>query len=427
MIVYTERTIYYVWNVLVTLCAIFFAIYIPLDLVFDLKSDRTLNLCYWGASIVFFIDLIINAKKFREESIQERTSQSWVVSHGGWIIVDLIAAIPFGFIFGPGIFALLRLVKLARTAQFFRHFRQAELRFSIALTLFSFIFWTTLLVHLLCFGWIVVFGKDGNVNDVTNYISSLYWTITTLTAVGYGDIVPVTNGQRLYAIIVQLSGIGLFGYLIGSVVNILSRMDSVKSKYVENVELLTTAIKRRGLPPDLQKRILDYYNYLRDEKMGYDESGFLESLPDKLKIEVALHLKKDYIDGIPIFQNASERLKSEIAMELEYTIATPGDFIFKAGDPGDEMFFIIDGELEVISPDQNRMLTTLKEGDFFGEIALFRSQPRSASVKANQFCNLYKLKKHTFDSVISRYPEIGAQLKRESEARIERDQGKERI
>ena len=106
---------------------------------------------------------------------------------------------------------------------------------------------------------------------------------------------------------VQIIGVGVFGYLIGNVVSILSKKDSVMSTYIENVELLTNTLNRRDLPPRLQKRILSYYSYLREEKMGYDESAFLDSLPDSLKDESSFNLKRDFIEEIHLFKNASEK------------------------------------------------------------------------------------------------------------------------
>jgi voltage-gated potassium channel len=227
----------------------------------------------------------------------------------------------------------------------------------------------------------------------------------------------VTNIQRLYAIFIQVLGIGVFGYLIGNVVKVLSKKDAVMNQYIENVELLTTALKRRDLSKSLQKRILHYYAYCRDEKMGYDESVFLQSLPESLKTEVALNLKKEFIEGIPLFKNASEKFIIEIALKLELTVATPGGYIFKADDPGREMFFIISGELKVLNKKEDQVLTLLKEGDFFGEIALFKNQVRSATVKAISYCNLYKLGRETFEEVISKHPEVAVQIEHIAKSR----------
>ena len=422
MLLYQEYRRQYIWKTTVLVATCYLAAWLPLQLCFVLADQPALVICYWLATAILIADLLVNLRHLQRNQSQDIGPRGRQTS--AWLLIDLIGAIPFGAIFGVGWIQLLRLVKLARVAQFVRQLRQTEVQYSVTLMLLAFLFWVALLIHLLATGWISVFETDPTANNTTNYISALYWTVTTMTAVGYGDIVPLTNAQRLYAILVQLSGIGVFGYLIGNVVSIVTRTDAVQRRHREHVELLTTAVKRRGLSRDLQRRILDYYAYLRDTQTGYDESAFLKTLPASLRTQVALHLKKEFIEGIPLFRDASERFVADIALKLELIVATPGDYIFKAGQRGDTMFFIISGEVEVWNPDEDQLLTALSEGDYFGEIALFRHEPRTATVRASTYCNLYMLKQSTFESVRADHPEIAAEILATATARERQDAGR---
>jgi len=417
-LLYHEHRRLYIWNAIVMVCATFFALYIPLSLRLELGSSVALDILYWFSSLIFVVDIFVRINRLRKELTEEHLeSRSFLA---GRLLIDVIAAIPFTLIIGPGYFQLFRLLKLIRVAQFIRLFKQAEVRFSISLTLISFVYWAVLLIHMLSCGWMGVYGIKPNTDCVTNYISSLYWTVTTLTSVGYGDILPVTNSQRLYAILVQITGIGVFGYLIGNVVTILSRLDAGHARYKDDVEHLSTAAKRRGLSKDLQRRVLEYYRYVRDEKTGYDESVFLQTLPDSLRTEVALNLKKEFIEDIPLFRNASEQFITAITLELELVVATPGDYVFKADDPANAMYFVISGTLDVLDKKEEQLLAKLAKGDFFGEIALVKNIPRSATIRATTYCNLYKLRRKTFKSVVSHYPEIADQIEQQARMREER-------
>ena len=418
-LLYSEHKRRYLWNAVILASTTFMAVYIPLGLLLDMRSMPVVKVLYWICSAVFIADIFVKFLRYKKESVGSDDPKRTLFSR--WLLIDVTAAIPFGALFGAGPIELVRLVKLARVAQYFRGLRQAEVRYSIALTLVSFFFWIAIMIHWLCSGWMAIYGIDPSADNATNYITALYWTVTTLTAVGYGDIVPVTNAQRLFAIVVQLSGVAVFGYLIANVVSIVSKMDAVRARYAEHLELFTTAVKRRGLSRDLQRRILDYYAYLRDEKTGYDESAFLQSLPESLKTEVALNLKREFIEGIPLFNEASEHFLSEIALKLELVVATPGDYIFKTGDAGDGMYFIISGTVDVLNATETRRIVSLGEGEFFGEIALFNSDARSATVKASTYCNLYKLRRKTFKTVITNHPEVAEQLEAKAKMREERD------
>ena len=63
------------------------------------------------------------------------------------------------------------------------------------------------------------------------------------------------------------------------------------------------------------------------------------------------------------------------------------------------------------------MLTTLTKGGFFGELILLFVQPRTASIRAVDYCDLYTLDKDTFDHVLAQYPEFAAHIKEQAERR----------
>ena len=71
----------------------------------------------------------------------------------------------------------------------------------------------------------------------------------------------------------------------------------------------------------------------------------------------------------------------------------------------------------MLNKEEDHVFSLLREGDFFGEIALFKNKPRSATVRASSYCNLYKLKRKTFEEVISKHPEIAIQIEEKARSR----------
>jgi len=62
-------------------------------------------------------------------------------------------------------------------------------------------------------------------------------------------------------------------------------------------------------------------------------------------------------------------------------------------------------------------MTTLTDGEFFGELALLFSQPRTASIRAVNYCDLYTLDKDTFDRVLMQYPEFASHMREVADER----------
>ncbi len=165
------------------------------------------------------------------------------------------------------------------------------------------------------------------------------------------------------------------------------------------------------LSNSLQSRIYDYYSYLWERRLGYDESVVLSGSPQSLQGEVSLLLKREFIEKVPFLKGGGLELIRDIALELRPVIFTPGTYIFRAGEMGRHMNFISHGKVEVIPPDGKNILATLKDGDLFGEIALLFSEPRSASIRAMDYCDLYTLDTDTVQRVLTHYPEFSAYIK----------------
>jgi CRP-like cAMP-binding protein len=86
--------------------------------------------------------------------------------------------------------------------------------------------------------------------------------------------------------------------------------------------------------------------------------------------------------------------------------------IVHIGDPGDAMYLILEGELRVrlMLGGKERILATLGSGEFFGEIALFDHEPRSADVVANLDSKLLKVSVEAFENLIDQAPELAAPI-----------------
>lgn len=88
------------------------------------------------------------------------------------------------------------------------------------------------------------------------YEISLYWTITTITTVGYGDISGNNTWERFYCILVMIIGVGAFSFANGSLASIFQSMDSTKAELNEKVKSLEKIAKLYNIPDNLKTRMV---------------------------------------------------------------------------------------------------------------------------------------------------------------------------
>lgn len=268
-----------------------------------------------------------------------------------------------------------------------------------------------LLVHLVACGWIALgsgtIGPDAD--HLTTYVRAVYWTFTTLTTVGYGDIAAKTIPQMLYCCGVQVAGVGVFGFILSNVAGIVARSDAAREHHMDNLDKIETFMNIHNTPIELRTKVRTYYHYIWRSKKGYQERTLLDGLPAKIQSELIMHINQPIIEKVPFLRGADQDLLSELMNELEPRVFVPGEKVFKVDDHGDSLYFIQSGAVEIVTRDGN-VVATLGDGSFFGEMALVSEKPRTATVRATTFCDAYLLHKEAFDRVSTAYPEFRKHL-----------------
>jgi glucose-6-phosphate 1-dehydrogenase len=119
---------------------------------------------------------------------------------------------------------------------------------------------------------------------------------------------------------------------------------------------------------------------------------------------------RDVLMRNDIFRDANPVFLNSLALALHARSFHSGEPVVQVGEPGNEMFFVCRGELEVIAPD-GRKLCPLKDGDLFGEIGVLLDQPRVATVRAVTPCDLFVLRKADLLQVLRDFPDVETKLR----------------
>ncbi len=396
------------WDLAVLVATVFLAVVMPIEAVFKELDAGWLIV----ASAVVTVLLAADVRR-------RMRAEPYYINR--WFTIDLLAVIPFDLLAEvPGIaessaapvIRYLALLRVLRVARIFALQREWRLRTSLnpaLLRLAFFAFWIALLAHWIAVGWIAIDGFESGPSDLPPYQSALYWTITTLTTVGYGDITPVGQGQTAYTMVAMAIGAAMYGYIIGNVASLLANVDVLRARHLGRLETINNFMRDRGVPRDLQARVRDYYNYRWESRLG-QQSEMLADLPKPLRVDIALHLNRNILRKVPLFETASDEFLRELVLQLEPMVFVPGQALMRRGEPGRELFFINKGNVEVLGPDDNEAIAVLSDGDFVGEMALLDSAPRANTVRAIDYCNVYGLDRAAFAKALQDFPEIAAEV-----------------
>jgi glucose-6-phosphate 1-dehydrogenase len=127
-------------------------------------------------------------------------------------------------------------------------------------------------------------------------------------------------------------------------------------------------------------------------------------------------LNRDVLARTAFFAEAPALVLNNLLPAFRPLAAEAGERIVAAGAHDDEMYFVCRGELEAIGGDGSR-LGTLREGEFFGEMAVLFDQPRAATVRATTPCDLLVLDGDEFRRIVNDFPAVAAEFRRIAEGR----------
>ncbi|NQV37706.1 MAG: cyclic nucleotide-binding domain-containing protein [Candidatus Marinimicrobia bacterium] len=116
---------------------------------------------------------------------------------------------------------------------------------------------------------------------------------------------------------------------------------------------------------------------------------------------------------VPIFKGLSEREFLEIETIIHERAFHPKEIIFKRQAPGEAMYIIMAGDVEIYIEDHNdnkNVLATLEQGDFFGELALLDNETRSATAAAIESSTILVFSQTDLESLIERKPSLGNKI-----------------
>ena len=130
-------------------------------------------------------------------------------------------------------------------------------------------------------------------------IKVVYFAFTTLATVGYGDMRPVSNFERIIGSIIILFGVAVFSFVMGNFIEMLMEFKIVTAENEDNSNLskwfglLARFNKGRPLPKDTREQIENYFTYYWEHDRNYatksdTDKRFIAELPKNIRVNVSL-------------------------------------------------------------------------------------------------------------------------------------------
>ncbi|KAM6189049.1 voltage-gated inwardly rectifying potassium channel KCNH3 [Sarcoramphus papa] len=406
--------------------------------------------CDLCVEILFMMDIILNFRTtFVSKSGQVVLEPRAVARHylAGWFPLDLVAALPFDLLaacqvnvyVGAHLLKTVRLLRLLRLLPNLDRYSQYS---AVVLALLMVVF--GLLAHWVACGWFFLGQREvegspaalpeigwlqelarrletpyylarrncsaGGAGNGTGpgancsgsgellggpslrsaYITSLYFALSSLTSVGFGNVSANTDTEKIFSICTMLVGALMHAVVFGNVTAIIQRLYARRFLYHSRTRDLHDYIRIHRIPRPLKRRILEYFQSTWAANNGIDTAELLQSLPEELRADIALHLHKELLQ-LPLFGGASRGCLRALSLGVRPAFCTPGELLIRRGDALQALYFLRSGSMEVLR--DGTVLAILGKGDLIG--CDLGGSPRArrarADVRGLTYCALQSL------------------------------------
>ncbi|XP_066925521.1 potassium/sodium hyperpolarization-activated cyclic nucleotide-gated channel 1-like [Clytia hemisphaerica] len=458
-VIHPYSSLRYYWDLIIMLVLLFNMLVLPLNVAFFSESNTsfvTWIVVHTFSDIVFMLDIVFNFRTgYRKDEpghfisfvLQpKKIAKNYFKS---WFLIDLISSFPFDNIillisggntdsYGLGVksafrgFKFLRLVKLLsllkllRLSRVMRYVSKYEDFYNLTASVIRYIKLVCMMLMVAhwngCLGFLVPMLQDFPVDSwvALNNLQEAHWTeqygwalfkaLSHMLCIGYGRFIPRLLSEACITIFSMVTGATFYALFIAHSMAYIQQRDSARRLYSEKFQQIEEYMRYRDLPQNVREKITDYYEHKYSQKRLFNELEILSEVSKPLRDDIVNHNCRDLIECVPFLREGGPDFITQVTNSLTFDVYLAGDIIIKEGTFGDEMFFIRNGSVDVIASGQ--YVTTLVEGDYFGEITMLTSARRVATITAVTVCDLFILTADNLNKTLEEFPEMRAVMEK---------------
>ncbi|CAI2366607.1 unnamed protein product [Moneuplotes crassus] len=445
-----DSTGHMAWTLLGFIIIFYQSVLVPYRICFDSEAIGFWAMLEFAMDIYFWTDIFVNFNSgIYSKGILVLQRHKIMINYAtGWFILDVLASFPYSFILEsifiqdsessglnslsqtPQLLRLLKVIRFLRILRLIRVLKIKRLVYKIeeyivtdtltlimdSLKMLMVIFFMT---HLMACTFYFVGDYEASVQPLTwivindiqdltlyeKYITCVYFSFTTITTVGYGDISPNTNLEKIYGMLAMLIACGFFAYIVGSIGSIVNKSNIMVSEFRLRMSHINQFLIHKNIPMELKTSIMSYLEYMCDYKKMYklEEGEVLAMLNDTLRENVIVYLNGRIIQSAIVFKHFSMLFLSEITFKLGHHTFTIDDHIFEEGNIGDKLFFINKGSALLVHKKSKTFIKELGVETCFGEVSFFSDLPRAATSTAKTFTETMFIDRESFHEVSKIY------------------------
>lgn len=221
------------------------------------------------------------------------------------------------------------------------------------------------------------------------YVASLYWSMATLTTVGYGDITAHENSviEILFATLILIIGTAIYTLVIALLEDIVSQLDVTSSLHKLRTDKVSSYCQLEALPDALKIKIDAYYENLWQRQLGVNGTKLLNFFPTSFRAEMLLDMMSPVLQKTFFIKDCTVDFVAHILTVMKFELYLPGDSLFAEGERCSSLLFLYRGDVDLLTSKEVKFKTV--NNCVLGDASFFGFEPHLCSAKAVEACEIF--------------------------------------
>ncbi|KAG6484731.1 hypothetical protein ZIOFF_053256 [Zingiber officinale] len=233
------------------------------------------------------------------------------------------------------------------------------------------------------------------------YVTAIYWSITTLSTTGYGDLHAENTREMLFYICCMLFNLGLTSYLIGNMTNLIVNETSRTKNFRDTIQAASEFATRNKLPKYLEEQMLSHI-CLRFKTEGLKQQETLDGLSKAIRSSIAKYLFFPIVQRVNLFKGVSFTVIFQLVSEMRVEYFPPNEDVMLQNESPTDLYIIVSGAVEMRTyvDGIKKVHGRLSTGEMFGEIGILCHVPQPFTITTTELTQILRLNRSTFLNII---------------------------
>lgn len=449
------------WDVWVLLLLGYTATILPFRLAFHSQA-------YWDlwtsleliADLSFLVDILLTCcSSYYDEDGELVSSQRRVLARylKSWLFLDFLSSLPFTLfdytltqyersgnpsqqLWLPRLYKFIRLGRLVRVTRVSPFSVLAYLQERVCVNfrtakLVTFFLVVSIGVHIMACFWFSTWELSSYTPDSwvvrkelvdkgrwSQYLTAVYWAVTTVVTVGYGDIAARTWLEMVVAVCWMFVGVGFYSFTIGSLSNYLTIVDTREALLTAKLAAVQELAIETGISHQVRSKVRAAVRYhsLKTGTVWRDRQHLFAHMPMRLQFEIAGSMFNNALKDFPFFTSSNPPFLVHFLPLFKPIRYQDNEVVYLQGDHSEEVLFIVRGRAVFVLSTQDLAYKSYVAKSYFGDVEVLMGINRLDNAKTCGDCEFLSVRKRDFLKALEAFPGETRRIRAVAEERLKR-------